>query len=149
MLRQLLNLIHFSGVIVWVGGMFFAYFCLRPAAAGVLDPPKRLTLWVASFELFFRYTSVAVALILVSGLAMIFQSGFRAAPIGWHIMLTLGLLMSLVFCNVYLILYPRLRHHCEASAWPAAAATLNTIRRLVAINLSLSVCTVAAAVFAR
>ena len=33
--------IHVVDAILWVGGMFFAYFCLRPAAAETLDPPKR------------------------------------------------------------------------------------------------------------
>ena len=45
MLRPLLLFLHLAGVIVWVGGMFFAYFCLRPAAVRVLQPPQRLPLW--------------------------------------------------------------------------------------------------------
>ncbi len=64
-------------------------------------------------------------------------------------MLTLGVLMACIFGYIYLILYPRLRQHCEAGAWPAAAAVLNNIRRLVGVNLLLAVCTVAAAVFSR
>ena len=149
MMRQLLIFLHFSSVIVWVGGMFFAYFCLRPAAVQVLEPPKRLTLWVATFDRFFRFTAYAVAAIVLSGFTMFFQIGFKFAPIGWHIMMTLGLLMTGVFAYVYAVLYPRLRLHCEASAWPAAAATLNRIRQWVGVNLLLSVCTVAAAVSTR
>jgi uncharacterized membrane protein len=48
MLRQILLLLHIASVIVWVGGMFFAYFCLRPAAAKLLQPPERLALWSAT-----------------------------------------------------------------------------------------------------
>ena len=48
MLRQLLILLHLVGVITWVGGMFFAYFCLRPAAVEVLEPARRLPLWSAN-----------------------------------------------------------------------------------------------------
>lgn len=31
-------LLHVLGVVVWVGGMFFAYMALRPVAASVLEP---------------------------------------------------------------------------------------------------------------
>ncbi len=149
MLRQSLIILHLLGAIVWVGGMFFAYFCLRPAAAEVLDPPKRLPLWVATFARFLRYTSVAVLVMLITGLILLMQVGFGRAPVGWHIMLTLGLVMTAVFAYVYLALFPKLRGSCAASAWPAAAHTLNTIRGLVAFNLVLGVCTVVAAISAR
>ena len=73
----------------------------------------------------------------------------RQAPVGWHIMLALGLLMAAVFTYIYLVLFPRLRERCAASAWPAAAQSLNSIRRLVALNLVLGLCVVVAAVSAR
>ena len=149
MLRNTLIFFHLCSVIVWVGGMFFAYFCLRPASVQTLEPAKRLPLWAASFERFFRFTAVAVALIVLSGFTLLFQAGFAHAPIGWHIMATLGVVMSLVFAYAYALVYPRLRQHCQASAWPAAAAALDAIRRLVAVNLALAVCTVAVAIFSR
>ena len=40
--------LHVLGAVVWVGGMFAAYLCLRPAA-GSLEPPLRLKLWSAFF----------------------------------------------------------------------------------------------------
>lgn len=149
MFRQLLILLHLSSVIVWVGGMFFAYFCLRPAAAQLIEPSQRLPLWVATFDQFFRMVAVAVALILISGFGMFAQTGFAFAPLGWHIMLALGLAMVGVFGYIYLVLYPRLSGHCEVSAWPAAAAVLNSIRQLVAVNLILAACTVTAAISSR
>ena len=141
--------LHLLGVAVWIGGMVFAHFCLRPAAAGLLEPPARLPLLVATFDRFFRYTAYAVAIILASGIAMFIQSGTRSAPLGWHVMAALGLAMTLVFAYVYGVLYPKLRQHCDGAAWPAAAATLNGIRRLVAVNLVLAACTVAAAALSR
>lgn len=147
--REILLFLHLLGVIAWVGGMFFAYFCLRPAAAECLEPPKRLPLWAATFRRFLAYTAAAVAAVLFSGLTMLAQAGFSQAPLGWHIMLTLGLVMALIFGYVYLVLYPRLRAHCSASAWPAAAQALNAIRRLVALNLILAACTIVAAISAR
>ena len=148
-IHGLFVLLHLLGAITWVGGMWFAYFCLRPAAAEILDPPKRLLLWVATFERFFRYIAATVAVIVISGFTMLIQAGLRAAPIGWLVMTALGLVMTIVFSYVYLILFPKLRTHCAASAWPNAAIVMNEIRRLVAINLMLALGTVVAAVFAR
>jgi uncharacterized membrane protein len=149
MLRQLLIFIHLAGVVVWVGGMFFAHFCLRPAALKLLEPPQRLPLWAATLGAFLRYTAVAVALILLSGFAILFEVGFKQAPIGWHVMMTLGLVMAGIFAWVYGVLYPRLRRHAEAGAWPEAGAALNGIRRLVTANLALALATLAAALFLR
>lgn len=149
MLRQLLIFLHLVGVIAWVGGMFFAYFCLRPAAVEVLDPAKRLPLWSATFARFLPYTAIAVLVILATGITMLVQAGFRAAPVGWHAMLALGLLMAAVFAYVYLALFPKLRDRSVAADWPAAAQALNGIRRLVALNLVLGICTVIAAISAR
>lgn len=149
MLRQLLLFVHLLGAIAWIGGMFFAYFCLRPAAAEVLDPPRRLPLWAATFARFLPFTAIAVAAILTTGFTMIAETGFRQAPGGWHAMLLLGLVMAGVFAYVYLVLYPKLRQACAASAWPAAGEALNGIRRLVLLNLILGACTVIAAASAR
>jgi uncharacterized membrane protein len=93
--------------------------------------------------------AVAVVLILASGLAMLAQSGFTSAPAGWHVMLALGLVMAAVFAYIYGALYPKLRAQVAAGAWPAAGAVLNDIRRLVAFNLVIGVCVVAAAISAR
>ncbi len=149
MFRSILILVHFLGVIAWVGGMFFAYFCLRPAAAQVLDPPQRLPLWVATLKRFFQVAACAVTLVLVSGFTMLAQTGFQSAPLGWHLMAGLGLTMACVFAFAYGIVYPRLRSHCDAAAWPMAAATLNSIRQLVGVNMLLALCTVAIAVLSR
>jgi uncharacterized membrane protein len=133
----------------WIGGMFFAYFCLRPAAAEVLEPPKRLPLWLATLARFLGYMSVAVFLVLTTGISMLLSVGVRAAPRGWHVMFGLGLVMALVYAYIHLGLLPKFRAHCAASTWPAAAQVLNSIRRLVAFNLTLGVVTVVAAVSAR
>jgi len=141
--------LHLTGVVIWVGGMFFAYFCLRPAAAQLLEPAQRLPLWIATFRRFFKITAAAVITILATGLIMLMQVGMKFAPVGWHIMLSTGLLMAFIFVYVYAVLYPKLCKQCDAGAWPIAGATLNTIRKLVGFNLLLSVVTIAAATFAR
>lgn len=149
MLRQLLLLVHLLGAITWLGGMFFAYFCLRPAAAQVLKPPERLPLWTETFARFLPYMAVAVALIIVTGLGMLLPVGFAAAPPGWNVMLVLGLIMAAVFAYVTIRLFPELRARCSASDWAAASQVLNRIRQLVALNLILGTVIVVAAVSAR
>ena len=149
MLRHLMLSLHLLAAIAWLGGMFFAYFCLRPAATELLAPPQRLPLWVATFARILRYAAIAVGVVLASGLTMLAQTGIAGAPWGWHLMAALGLVMAAVFAYVYLGLYPRLRAACDASDWPAAGVALNGIRRLVALNLALGLCAVLAAVSAR
>jgi uncharacterized membrane protein len=149
MLMPLLLLLHLLAAMVWVGGMFFALFCLRPASAQVLQPPQRLPLWAATLANFLPYTGIAVLLLLVSGGAMLALIGPRNAPLGVHLMMALGVLMALVFADVWLRLFPRLRAHCEAQQWPAGAQVLEGIRRRVMLNLALGVVVVAVAVFAR
>lgn len=147
--RSILLFLHLLGAMAWMGGMFFAYFCLRPAAAQTLEPPARLHLWVAAFSRFLPLVAVAVLTLLISGFSLVVPVGFRAAPLGWHLMQALGIFMAGVFAYIYGGLFPKMRRHCAAAAWPEAAQILFRIRRLVALNLALGVCTVAAAVAAR
>ncbi len=141
--------LHLISVIFWVGGMSFAYFCLRPAAVQVLESPNRLLLWVATFKRFLKFSAIAVITVIATGLLMLLQIGFKFAPTGWHVMLSLGILMAIVFVYVYAILYPKLCRQCETASWPAAAETLNKIRRMIGLNLMLSVIVIASAAFAR
>jgi len=142
-------LLHLLAAIVWVGGMFFAHFCLRPAAMETLDPPRRLPLLEATFRRFFRYVGAAVAILLVTGFALLLRVGFAAAPVSWHVMLTLGVVMSVIFGYIWVVLYPKLRGHCAAAAWPLAGQAVNAIRQLVTVNLVLGAGAVVAAVWAR
>lgn len=42
--------LHVLSALVWVGGMFFAWMVLRPAAMKALEGPARLKLWVEVFQ---------------------------------------------------------------------------------------------------
>ncbi|MDH4284902.1 MAG: CopD family protein [Gallionellaceae bacterium] len=149
LLHTTLLLLHLLGAIVWIGGMFFAHYCLRPAAVETLEPPKRLPLMEATLRRFFRYVAASVLALLGTGFALFLPVSIHRAPIGWHIMFALGIVMALVFMYIWVVLYPRLREHCATTAWPLAGQILNSIRRLVALNLVLGLCTVVAAVSAR
>ena len=145
----LLLFIHLAAVTLWVGGMFFAYACLRPVAAVQLEPPARLLLWREVFGGFFPWVWAAVAAILFSGLAMLLAVGMKAAPLHWHLMLATGLAMMAVFMHVFFAPYQRLVRAVTASDWPAGGAALAQIRRLVGFNTALGFITIALATLGR
>ena len=80
MLYAALKLVHLLSLIAWIGGMFFTLACLRPAL-GVLDAPARPRLMSAVFGRFFAIVDAAIALVLLSGLAMLWLA-WRAAAGG-------------------------------------------------------------------
>ncbi|MCK5896316.1 MAG: CopD family protein [Cocleimonas sp.] len=131
--------VHLLGIIVWVGGMFFAHQALRPAIAEVLEPPKRLSLWVATFQRFFVWVWIAVILVLISGLWMI--SLYPKPPIFMHIMLGLGVVMMLLFMHVFFAPYKKLKRAVAEERWEDGAKSLAQIRLLVGINLSIGLIT--------
>ncbi|HVK55722.1 MAG TPA: CopD family protein [Burkholderiales bacterium] len=138
--------LHLLGVIVWVGGMFFAYMALRPAAAKLLEPPQRLPLWAATFTRFFPWVWASIVLILASGFYIMFMhmDGF-AAPRHVHVMLLLGVIMMLIFAHVYFAPFRKLKRYVALKDWPQAGTALNQIRMLVGTNLLLGLVTVTTA----
>jgi uncharacterized membrane protein len=151
MLHATLLFLHLAAAVLWVGGMAFAHFCLRPAAVELLQPPQRLPLMAKALGRFFPLVAVAVLMILVTGFWMWMRAagGMARAPIGWHVMLGLGVVMAIVFAYIYARLHPALRKHVDAQQWPQAGGVLNRIRMLVSLNLVLGVLTIAAAASAR
>lgn len=144
-LIPLLLFLHLISVTIWVGGMFFAYVCLRPVAAALLEPPQRLVLWAEVFSRFFPWVWLAVMLIPASGLAVLSLVGWDSAPAHWYAMLLLGVAMMLIFAHVYFAPFSRLRQAVAATDWPKASAALNQIRQMVGINLALGLLTIAVA----
>jgi len=141
----LLLMVHVICVVVWVGGMFFAHQCLRPVAAQLLAPPERLQLWHGVFARFFPWVWVAVVLIPASGLSILATIGWSAAPLRWHLMLLVGLVMIAIFLVVYFAPYRALQRGIQAQDWKAAASALARIRQLVGLNIVLGLATIAVA----
>jgi uncharacterized membrane protein len=135
-------LLHVLGVVVWVGGMFFAYMALRPVAASVLEPPQRLTLWAGVFGKFFPWVWGSVVLILGSGLHMLMKLGGMAAPHYALTMLALGVVMMLIYAHVFFAPYKKLKRAVGQQDWKAGGAALAQIRKLIGINLSLGLLTI-------
>lgn len=143
-LRHLVLFLHLASVIVWVGGMAFAYLCLRPAATA-LPPSQRLPLWVGVFERFFPMVWAAVVLLPVTGIGRLIEVGFGNAPRAWHVMMLTGLVMIAVFLSIWFGSWRRLRAAVAREEWAAGAVALNQIRQRVGFNIVLGAVTVAIA----
>ena len=141
--------LHVLAVVVWVGGMFFAYMAVRPAAASVLEAPQRLALWAGVFTRFFPWVWIAVVLILATGLYMLMLLGGPAAPPYALAMLVLGAAMILIFGHVFFAPYKKLKRAVAAQDWKAGGAALGQIRKLIGINLSIGLMTIALAMLGR
>ncbi|AFY18375.1 CopD family protein [Pseudomonas sp. UW4] len=144
---SLIYSLHVLATLVWVGGMFFAWMVLRPAAITALEGPARLKLWVEVFQGFFRWVWVAVVLLPVSGVGMLHMhfNGFEAAPRYVQVMMGLYVVMTALFIRIQALMLPELRTAVAEQDWPAGAGVLGRIRRLVGINLLVGLAVVAIA----
>ena len=139
----LAKFLHVLSVVIWVGGMFFAYMALRPVAAERLEPPQRLNLWEGVFSRFFPWVWASVALILGSGLYMMAAIGKPPIPVA--LMFVLGVIMMLLFAHVFFASFKRLKRAVAAQDWVAGGVALGQIRKLIAINLALGILTITVA----
>jgi uncharacterized membrane protein len=127
--------------------MFFAHVVLRPVAAGQLEPPVRLTLWVGVFKRFFPLVFAAIAILLATGYWMVlsFYGGFDAVGLHVHIMTWTGYVMMLIFFHVFFAPFKRLKRAVAAEDWAAGGKSLAQIRSLVGVNLLIGLAIIAIA----
>jgi uncharacterized membrane protein len=139
--------LHLLAALIWVGGMFFAWMILRPAAVSALQGPERLKLWLEVFPRFFYWVWAAVIVLPVSGVGMLHLgfAGFDNAPRYVQVMMGLYIVMLALFLRVQILQLPALRNAVGAADWPSGATVLAGIRRLVGINLILGLLVVAIA----
>jgi len=137
-------ILHTLSAVIWVGGMFFAHQVLRPAAA-LLEPGPRLTLWSRVLGRFFAWVFAAIALLLLTGYAMIFgvYHGFSGIPLHVQLMQAIGILMILLFFHLYFAPWRRFRAAVERQDWAEGGRQLGQIRIIVTTNLVLGVIVVA------
>lgn len=150
-MKELWLLLHLLAVVAWVGGMFFAHFCMRPAALETLSPPQRLPLFAQALGRFFTVVAGALVLLWGSGIAMFAQLSVAGGkpPLSWNLMAAIALVMTFVFAVIWLRRHPAMRAALAAGDLPGAAAALDGIRRLVVLNLALGVLTIAVATVGR
>jgi uncharacterized membrane protein len=146
MIYAALKTVHVLAIVVWIGGMVFAHFFLRPAVAQ-LEAPVRLRLMHDVLGRFFQAVLVAALLTLVSGVWMlgrvakqVVQSGGNfEMPLAWTVMAALGVAMVVIFMHIRFALFKRLGRAVAASDWAAGGAALVQIRTWVSINLGLGI----------
>ena len=139
--------LHVLAALIWVGGMFFAWMILRPAAVTALEGPARLKLWVEVFQRFFVWVWIAVVILPISGVGLLQMrfNGFETAPRYVQIMMGLYIVMTALFIRIQSLQLPELRKAVEAQAWADGAAVMGRIRRLVGCNLIVGLVLVAIA----
>ncbi len=141
-----IKLLHLVAAIVWMGGMTFMLVALRPAALEVLEPQERARLMVAVWRRFFSAVLIAIAVLLLTGSHM-YMTAFKAAqsstagglgiPLGWSLMLGIGVVMVLLFGHIYFAGFAKFKRALVAQQRPAAAQAAAQINRLVVINFVL------------
>ena len=113
-MNTLMNFLHVGAAIVWLGGVTFMLFALRPAVLA-LPPPQRLPLMAQVLRRFFMLV--------------------------WP---SIGLLMFAVFGHLYFGPFRRLRAAVEAADWPQAGQRVGQIAKLAQLNLALGALAIAA-----
>ena len=108
--------LHELATLVWIGGMFFAHFALRPTIKQTLEPPARIQVALGVFRRFFPWVWVAIATL-------------------W-----------LIYVFLYTMPYRKLRIAVEYENWRWASAKFSSIRKLMAVNLVLGLITTVIAV---
>jgi uncharacterized membrane protein len=144
MLYGTLKAIHVLSIIVWLGGMIFVTFFLRPALSG-LDVQTRIKFMHDVLGRFFKAVLVLSLTVVISGFWLMgrvakqtVQAGGQwSTPVEWLVMAVLGVAMFAIFGHIRFALYKRLSTALAANDWPAGGAALAAIRQWVTINLCL------------
>jgi uncharacterized membrane protein len=136
--------LHVLSAVVWVGGMFAIFVCLRPAL-GVLDTPQRLTLLRATLAKFFPWVWAAVVLLLASGYWMVFFAfgGFGGIAMYVYWMQIFGWTMIALFAWLFHGPWLSFKRAVDAGDWPQAATSLDQIRQIMAVNMPLGLVVIA------
>ncbi|MGE0330599.1 MAG: CopD family protein [Ramlibacter sp.] len=140
----LLKFFHLAAAIFWIGGMAFIMLALCPPVHASLQPPVRLPLMAAVLGRFFVVVWASIAALLVTGFPMLASVGMKAAPLGWHLMLGIGMVMVAIFAHIYFAPFRRLKLAVAVGDWPEGARRIGQIVLLAKINLGLGWVAIAA-----
>jgi uncharacterized membrane protein len=148
-----IKLLHLVAAIVWMGGMTFMLTALRPASLEVLEPQVRARLMGAVWRRFFGAVLVAIAVLLLTGSHMYMtvlkaskaiSGGAVGVPMGWSVMMGIGVVMVLLFGHIYFAGFAKFKRAVAAEQWPVAAQAAAQINRLVLVNFVLGWLAIAA-----
>jgi len=139
------KLLHLIAGIVWIGGMTFMLFALRPAALSVMEGQPRAILMGQVWKRFYVLVLLAIVVLFTTG-THLYTATFRAAkmatgqgsvPLGWNIMLVLGITMMLIFGHIYFASFKKYKRAVAAGDWPLAAKAAGLIHSMTLINFTL------------
>ena len=138
-MTALVEAVHGMASTAWVGGIFFAYMALRPAANTTLDPPLRLRLWQSAYARFFPWVWLMIAILLVTGYADLHTrfDGLASGPVYLKLMHGIGWFMIVAFGYLYFGLYRALTRALARDDFEAAAGVMKKMRPVMATNLTL------------
>lgn len=136
---NIIEMLHVLAVVIWVGGMFFAFMALRPASAKYLTPEPRLRIWAGVFTCFFPYVWSAIIVILLSGLYMINEYSDSWFDLSLHVtvMTVIGIMMMMIFMYIFFVPFQRLKRAVGAEDWATAGDILAHTRIFVGTNMTL------------
>jgi uncharacterized membrane protein len=151
-MAELTQLAHLIAAIIWMGGMTFMLFALRPVAIAHMEPPQRLAFMGAVWQRFFAVVAVAIVVLFATGTSLYtalyratrLATGQGGVPLGWNLMLVFGVAMMLVFGHIYFAGFRKFKRAVAASAWPVAAQAAAQIHVLVVTNFVLGWLAIAA-----
>ena len=139
------KLLHLIAGIVWMGGMTFMLFALRPAALASLDAHPRAVLMGQVWQRFYLGVLVAIVVLFATG-THLYTATYRAArlatgnggvPLGWNVMLVLGITMMLVFGHIYFASFRKYKRAVAAAEWPTATKAGGLIHNMTLLNFAL------------
>jgi uncharacterized membrane protein len=138
-INAVIEAVHGMAAVAWVGGIFFAYMALRPAAMKTLEPSMRAKLWQSAYSHFFPWVWVMIGLLLLTGYADLFTrlGGFQNDALYLQLMHGIGLFMVIAFAYLYFGLYRQLTEAVDAEDTGKAASVMAKARPVMATNLTL------------
>ncbi len=146
------QLIHLIAGILWMGGMAFMLLALRPAVLAQMEPQPRARLMGEVWRRFFAIVLLAIVALFVTG-GSLYGGAFRAAreatgvgsvPLGWNLMLGMGVLTMLIFGHIDCAGFKKFQRAVAAGEWPLAAKAAAQIHTLVVANFILGWLAIAA-----
>lgn len=147
-----IKLLHLVAAIIWMGGMAFMLLALRPAVLDVMEPQPRARLMAVVWRRFFRVVWVAIGVLLLTGgpmYAAMFRTmrettGTGSVPLGWSLMMVIGLAMMAIFGHIYFAGLRKFLRALAAGEGAQAAKAASQIHTLVLTNFVLGWLAIAA-----
>ena len=141
---DIVKLLHLISAIIWMGGMTCLLVAVRPATLTLMEGQARAQLMVGVWQRFFNWVLVCVVLLFLTG-TNLYTTTYRAAkaagnagvPLGWNLMLIIGLVMFAIFGHIYFAGFKKFKRAVAAGDFPLAAKAAALIHNMVVTNFVL------------